>query len=114
MEYFDCDIVGGDPTGRTIRSTTGIPQPAQAEVIPSVVAEKQAQLKSGTELSINVWRSPAGEVYILDGQHRFVACCIEKTKIRLNWKQVGFPAYRNGWGATRYANITPAKERLKR
>ncbi len=57
MEYFDCDIVGGDPTGRTIRSTTGIPQPAQAEVIPSVVAEKQAQLKSGTELSINVWRS---------------------------------------------------------
>ena len=114
MEYFDCATVGGDPTGRTIPVATGIPQPAQAEVIPSVVAEKQAKLQSGAELSINVWRSATGEVYILDGQHRFVACCIEKRKIRLNWKKVGFPAYRNGWGSTRYTKITPAKERLKR
>lgn len=114
MDYFDCATVNGDPTGRTFPASKGIPQPAQTEVIPSVVAEKRAQIQSGAELSINVWKSSTGEVYILDGQHRFVACCIEGKRIRLNWKIVGFPAYRNGSGATRYADITPAKERIKR
>ena len=114
MDYFDCATLNGDPTGRSVPSSTGIPQPAQAEVIPSVVAEKIAEIKSGKELSINVWKSATGEVYILDGQHRFVACCIEKVRIKLNWKKVGFPAFRNGWIATKAANIVPAKERLRR
>ena len=114
MDYFDCASIGYDPTGKSLATNSGIPQPAQQAVIPSVVAEKRAQIRSGTELSINVWKNSMGVIYILDGQHRFVAACIEKKKIKLNWKKVGFPGFRNGWGATKHEQVIPAKERLKR
>lgn len=114
MDYFDCSTIGYDPTGKTLSVATGIPQPAQQAVIPAVVQEKRTQIQSGVELSINVWKDSMGVVYILDGQHRFVASCIEKKKIKLNWKKVGFPGFRNGWAATRYEQVVPAKERIKR
>lgn len=114
MDYFDCALIGCDPTGKALATNTSIPQPAQQTVIPSVVIEKRAQIQRGVELSINVWKDVMGVIYILDGQHRFVAACIERKKIKLNWKKVGFPGFRGGWRATKHEEVIPAKERLKR
>ncbi|WP_329911741.1 hypothetical protein [Serratia quinivorans] len=113
MDYFDCSTIGCDPTGKVLEANTGIPQPAQGTVIPSVVEEKRKQIQSGTELSITVWKDSMGVIYIQDGQHRFVASCIEGKKIKLNWKKFGYAAFRNGWGATKHEKVTPAKERIK-
>ena len=114
--YFDCAAAGGDPTGRDMSSKgDDFPLPAQQAVIKKVVDEKIAEIESGTELKIKTWRSPVtNKRHILDGQHRFVACCIKGVRIELEEKKFGIAPTQCTWRETAYAAVEPAKEMLAR
>jgi hypothetical protein len=117
-EYFDCSNANGDPTGRVM--PPGFPEPAQQAVIPSVVAEKVDQIKKGEKVApVKLWRPDdpdhplAGRVFIMDGQHRFVAACILGVTLEVEYKKFGIPGYTNGWVMTARTDTKPAKEVLR-
>jgi hypothetical protein len=117
-DYFDCGTANGDPTGRVMPA--GFPEPAQQAVIPAVVQEKLTQIDSGKKLeAVKLWK-PAdpdhplyGRVFIMDGQHRFVAACIKGLMLEVIYKKFGTAGYTNGWVTTSLVETTPAKETLR-
>ncbi|MGY0219044.1 hypothetical protein ACWJJH_16900 [Endozoicomonadaceae bacterium StTr2] len=92
-------------------------RPAQREVIPYVLEKKVEQLSSNPDQIpvIKVWKDGVGKLHIQDGQHRFVACCMLRRPIKLEFKKNGIEAFRGSWGDTVYGdeNVVAAKDRLK-
>ena len=118
MPVFDCSITKGNPTGRVMEP--GFPEPAQKEVIAAVVEEKIAQIKRGELVKpIALWTPSDPDhpeyrrVFIMDGQHRFVAACILGTSIEVTYKKFGIPGFLLGWVSTQNVDIKPAKEVLR-
>lgn len=118
MPVFDCSIAKGDPTGKPMPK--GFPEPAQKEVIRSVITEKLEAIKSGKASDpVKLWapidkdHPLAGRIFIMDGQHRFVAACILKAKIDVIYKKFGAAGYNEGWVSTQYVEIKPAKEKIQ-
>lgn len=107
----------GNPTGKDVAILVdGAHQlfPAQPAIITSEVLEKCAQLHGGASFAIEVWQDPDTQnIHILDGQHRFVASCIEKKSIKLCFRKYGTPPNKIGWKDTHKSDVTPAKAVLK-
>lgn len=90
-------------------------RPAQMEVIPSVIEEKQKLLQTSVlPLVVDAWKSGDGVIWIQDGQHRFVASVNSQRPVVLAMKRIGMPAFRGSWSNVIYANVIPAKNRIKR
>ena len=90
-------------------------RPAQMEVIPSIIEEKQKLLqKSILPLIVDAWKSLDGVIWIQDGQHRFVASVNSQRPVVLAIKKIGMPAFRGSWTNVIYADVTPAKDRIKK
>jgi hypothetical protein len=90
-------------------------RPAQMEVIPSVIEEKQKLLKTSLlPLVVEAWKSGNGMIWIQDGQHRFVASVNSQRPVVLAIKRIGMPAFQGTWSNVIYANVTPAKDRIKK
>ena len=106
----------GDPTGKDIDII--LPDgaekllPAQKETILTVLAEKVTELEKGAKFSIEVWKSPQGDVYIQDGQHRFIGACAAGKEITLYFKKLGAKTFDGKWKDTVHSKVTPAKEIL--
>jgi hypothetical protein len=107
----------GDPTGKDVDII--LPDgaekllPAQKETILTVLAEKVTDLEKGATYSIEVWKSPQGDVYIQDGQHRFIGACVAGKEITLLFKKLGAKTFDGKWKDTAHSKATPAKEILK-
>ena len=88
---------------------------AQMEVIPSVIEEKQKLLKTSLlPLVGEAWKRGNGMIWIQDAQHRFVASVNSQRPVVLAIKTIGMPAFQGTWSNVIYANVTPAKDRIKK
>ncbi|MCX6786122.1 MAG: ParB/Srx family N-terminal domain-containing protein [Candidatus Komeilibacteria bacterium] len=82
-------------------------RPTQTEVNPSIVDEYYNKIKAGEKLKpIDVARGRDGNMYILEGHHRYLAAKKAGVDIEVNTLNISSPIGTT-WENVKYENFTP-------
>ena len=96
--------VGQDIVGTTFNAV----RPTQDAINPDIVAQYVSDIRAGNQLEpISVGQQANGDLYILDGHHRFVAGQLEGVQVPQIITQ-GAPTGLPNWSSVSYQYFTPA------
>jgi hypothetical protein len=104
-ELLAVRTVGQDIVGTTFNAV----RPTQDAINPDIVAQYVSDIRAGNKLKpISVGEQANGDLYILDGHHRFVAGQLEGVQVPQIITQ-GAPTGLSDWSSVSYQYFTPAQ-----